>query len=109
VNCAVKFVPAAVGLKFMKIWQVFPKEPVAAKVRPVQKSLVTEKLDALVPVMALKPAIAAVEVEPFPIVTVKLAGKLIDAVTFAGFGVATSALLPVPLTGIENGLPDAPV
>src|SRR6202011_1737572 len=110
-NCAVKFVPPAVGLKLTLIKQELGNEPVAANTCPVQLSLPLgiEKYDALVPVIALKPVIFAAELAPFATVINTAPGKLVEAETFAGFGVATSALLPVPFPGIENGLPDAPV
>jgi hypothetical protein len=65
-----------------------------------------EKYEALVPVIAVKPETFTVELDPF-VSVIKTDPD--NPVTFAGLGVATSALLPVPLTGIKKGLPDAPV
>ena len=55
-------------------------------------------------VIAVVPVMVTVDVEPFPIVIVGLEPPPVVVETLSGFGVATTALLPVPLTAMLNGL-----
>ena len=93
--------PGIVGLKLRYIWQELPGVPVAVSVPHVLNERENGDPDG---VIAVVPVMVTVDVDPFPIVTVGLEPPLIDVETLRGFGDATTALLPVPLTAMLNGL-----
>ena len=96
--------PGAVGTKLRYTSQELPTP--TSGLKHVLKLVVNGEP---VGVTAFTLVIATVEADPFPMRIVGLPEEPTVVEMFSGLGVATSELLPDPVTAIKYGLPEAPV